>query len=194
MKYLPLVWAAVMRKPTRAILTLLSVMLAFTLFGLTIGMNATFAKVQEEARDVKEPVQVVVRVDVVGWAAHHPDEGGELAVDLLLDGGEILHVGEELPAVVERDVDTQSQLGPLARLLDGGLGVGPVHQQAGAGHDAGVVSLEDALVDLGRQAEVVGVDDQVAGRRQPGRGPSSGQHARGGRSEAGDEEASSGHR
>ena len=44
MKFLPLVWAAVMRKPTRAILTLLSVMLAFTLFGLTIGMNATFAK------------------------------------------------------------------------------------------------------------------------------------------------------
>jgi putative ABC transport system permease protein len=51
MKYIPLVWAAVMRKPTRAILTLLSVMLAFTLFGLTIGMNATFAKVQEDARD-----------------------------------------------------------------------------------------------------------------------------------------------
>ncbi|HWY64774.1 MAG TPA: ABC transporter permease [Rhizomicrobium sp.] len=51
MKFLPLVWAAVMRKPTRAILTLLSVMLAFTLFGLTIGMNATFAKVQEQARD-----------------------------------------------------------------------------------------------------------------------------------------------
>jgi putative ABC transport system permease protein len=51
MKYIPLVWAAVMRKPTRAIFTLLSVMLAFTLFGLTIGMNATFAKVQEDARD-----------------------------------------------------------------------------------------------------------------------------------------------
>jgi putative ABC transport system permease protein len=51
MKYIPLVWAAVMRKPTRAILTLLSVMLAFTLFGLTIGMNATFDKLKEEARD-----------------------------------------------------------------------------------------------------------------------------------------------
>lgn len=51
MRYLPLVWAAVMRKPTRAILTLLSVMLAFTLFGLTIGMNATFDKLKEEARD-----------------------------------------------------------------------------------------------------------------------------------------------
>src|ERR1041384_7936138 len=51
MKYFPLVWASIMRKPTRAVLTVLSVMLAFTLFGLTIGMNATFAKVQEEARD-----------------------------------------------------------------------------------------------------------------------------------------------
>lgn len=51
MKYLPLVWAAVMRKPTRAVLTLLSVMLAFTLFGLTIGMNATFDKLQQEARE-----------------------------------------------------------------------------------------------------------------------------------------------
>jgi putative ABC transport system permease protein len=51
MKYIPLVWAAVMRKPVRAILTLLSVMLAFTLFGLTIGMNATFDKWMADARD-----------------------------------------------------------------------------------------------------------------------------------------------
>ena len=51
MKYVPLVWAAVMRKPVRAILTLLSVMLAFTLFGLTIGMNATFDKMLTNARD-----------------------------------------------------------------------------------------------------------------------------------------------
>jgi putative ABC transport system permease protein len=51
MKYIPLVWAAVMRKPVRAILTLLSVMLAFTLFGLTIGMNATFSKWVADARD-----------------------------------------------------------------------------------------------------------------------------------------------
>ena len=51
MKYVPLVWAAVMRKPARAILTVLSVMLAFTLFGLTIGMNATFDKWLADARD-----------------------------------------------------------------------------------------------------------------------------------------------
>ncbi|MBA2589352.1 MAG: ABC transporter permease [Alphaproteobacteria bacterium] len=50
MKYLPLVWAAIMRKPARAILTLLSVMVAFTLFGLTIGLNATFVKFSEMAR------------------------------------------------------------------------------------------------------------------------------------------------
>jgi hypothetical protein len=34
MKYLPLVWAAIRRKPARAILTLLSVVVAFTLFGI----------------------------------------------------------------------------------------------------------------------------------------------------------------
>jgi putative ABC transport system permease protein len=53
MKYIPLVWAAIMRKPARAVLTLLSVMIAFTLFGLTIGMNATFAAVQAAARDTR---------------------------------------------------------------------------------------------------------------------------------------------
>jgi putative ABC transport system permease protein len=51
MKYVPLVWAAIMRKPARAILTLLSVMIAFTLFGLTIGMNATFDKVLANAHE-----------------------------------------------------------------------------------------------------------------------------------------------
>ncbi|HWU55133.1 MAG TPA: ABC transporter permease [Rhizomicrobium sp.] len=50
MQYLPLIWAAVMRKPTRAILTLLSVTVAFTLFGLMIGLNATFDAVAEKAR------------------------------------------------------------------------------------------------------------------------------------------------
>ena len=50
MKYLPLIWSAVMRKPTRTILTLLSVTVAFTLFGLMIGLNATFDLVAERAR------------------------------------------------------------------------------------------------------------------------------------------------
>jgi len=50
MRYLPLVWAAILRKPMRAVLTLLSVMVAFTLFGLTIGLNATFDLMAEKAR------------------------------------------------------------------------------------------------------------------------------------------------
>ena len=43
MKYFPLIWAALWRKPARTILTLLSAVAAFTLFGLAIGVNATYA-------------------------------------------------------------------------------------------------------------------------------------------------------
>jgi putative ABC transport system permease protein len=50
-KYLPLVLAGLWRKPARAVLTFLAVMIAFTLFGLTIGMNATFDAVEKNARD-----------------------------------------------------------------------------------------------------------------------------------------------
>ena len=50
MKFLPLIMAGVWRRPARTVLTLLSVMIAFTLFGLTIGMNATFATVEANAR------------------------------------------------------------------------------------------------------------------------------------------------
>jgi hypothetical protein len=39
MKYLPLVWAAVLRKPMRACMTLLAVTVAFTVFGLMIGLS-----------------------------------------------------------------------------------------------------------------------------------------------------------
>ena len=42
MKYIPLVWASIMRKPARAILTLLSVMLAFTLFGLILIVTSAY--------------------------------------------------------------------------------------------------------------------------------------------------------
>jgi putative ABC transport system permease protein len=50
MTFLPLIWAAILRKPARAVLTLLSVMVAFTLFGLTMGLNATFDEVAARAR------------------------------------------------------------------------------------------------------------------------------------------------
>jgi putative ABC transport system permease protein len=51
MKYFPLVWAAIMRKPAQAVLTLLSVTFAFILFGLTVGLNATFDRELALARN-----------------------------------------------------------------------------------------------------------------------------------------------
>ncbi len=50
MKYIPLVWAALRRKPVRSIVTFLSVTVAFTLFGLMIGLNSTLDLMQERAR------------------------------------------------------------------------------------------------------------------------------------------------
>jgi putative ABC transport system permease protein len=49
-KYFPLVWAALRRKPVRSVVTLLSVTVAFTLFGLMIGLNATLNLMEERAR------------------------------------------------------------------------------------------------------------------------------------------------
>ena len=45
MKYFPLVWAALWRKPAHTILTLLSVSMAFTLFGVMIGFNASVNRI-----------------------------------------------------------------------------------------------------------------------------------------------------
>jgi putative ABC transport system permease protein len=50
MRFLPLVWAAITRKPMRAVMTLLAVTVAFTVFGLTIGLFATIHGVEERAR------------------------------------------------------------------------------------------------------------------------------------------------
>src|ERR1700722_10867631 len=42
MKYLPLVWAGLWRRPARTLLTGMSVVVAFLLFGLLQGVNAGF--------------------------------------------------------------------------------------------------------------------------------------------------------
>ena len=49
MKYVPLIWAALRRKPIRTLVTFLSVTVAFTLFGLMIGLNATMDYMQQKA-------------------------------------------------------------------------------------------------------------------------------------------------
>jgi putative ABC transport system permease protein len=50
MKYLPLVWAALVRKPAEAILICLAVTAAFTLFGLMLGLHATFDRLVDSTR------------------------------------------------------------------------------------------------------------------------------------------------
>ena len=51
MKYWPLIWTALWRKPARTILTFLAAAAAFTLFGLAIGLNATYGGMIARARE-----------------------------------------------------------------------------------------------------------------------------------------------
>jgi putative ABC transport system permease protein len=45
MKYLPLIWAGLWRKPARTLLTLFSIVVAFILFGLLQGVDSAFARI-----------------------------------------------------------------------------------------------------------------------------------------------------
>ena len=47
MKFLPLVWAALRRKPARTLLTCFSIVTAFFLFGTLQGINVGIAKIME---------------------------------------------------------------------------------------------------------------------------------------------------
>ncbi|HJS90093.1 MAG TPA: ABC transporter permease [Steroidobacteraceae bacterium] len=50
MKYLPLIWSALWRKPLEAVLVWLAATFAFTLFGLMLGLHATYAHLIESSR------------------------------------------------------------------------------------------------------------------------------------------------
>jgi putative ABC transport system permease protein len=49
-KYLPLIWAALWRKPAESVLTWLAVIVAFALFGMMIGLNGTYHSLIQTAR------------------------------------------------------------------------------------------------------------------------------------------------
>jgi putative ABC transport system permease protein len=49
-KYAPLIWSALCRKPFEALLTLLSIVAAFTLFGLMVGIDASARQYMESKR------------------------------------------------------------------------------------------------------------------------------------------------
>lgn len=57
MKYLPLIWAGLWRKRTRTILTFLSVVVAFLLFGLLHGVTAGFDDVVNKMSDTRLRIQ-----------------------------------------------------------------------------------------------------------------------------------------
>ena len=50
MKWFPLLWAALRRRPARTIFTFLSIVVAFLLVGIMSGLNAAFAERIENAR------------------------------------------------------------------------------------------------------------------------------------------------
>src|SRR6185503_15004859 len=50
MKWLPLLWTALRRKPARTVYTLLSIVIAFLLVGIMSGLNAAFAERIADAR------------------------------------------------------------------------------------------------------------------------------------------------
>lgn len=50
MRYFPLVWAALWRKPVRLVLTLLSIVVAFALFGMMTGFKASLDHLVDTAR------------------------------------------------------------------------------------------------------------------------------------------------
>src|SRR3546814_21009784 len=66
MKYLPLIWSELFRRKTRTILTLLSILPTFLLFGLPNGLRTRFARAGtwEERRVGKD---VVPKCKYRGW-------------------------------------------------------------------------------------------------------------------------------
>jgi putative ABC transport system permease protein len=76
LKYLPLIWAALRRKPTRTIVTFLSVTVAFTLFGLMIGLNATLDYMQKKAH--ADRIWSVARFETTGLPISIAHKIGEL--------------------------------------------------------------------------------------------------------------------
>lgn len=62
MKYLPLIWAGLWRKPTRTVLTLLSIIVAFLLFGMLHGVAVGFSGALAKMSDVR--LRVISRANM----------------------------------------------------------------------------------------------------------------------------------
>jgi len=63
MKYLPLVWSGLWRKPARTILTLISVVVAFSLYGIVDGVTAAFDHAIDRLTDAAE-LRTMSRINI----------------------------------------------------------------------------------------------------------------------------------
>src|SRR5215510_12301047 len=63
MRWLPLLWTALRRRPARSVFTLLSIIVAFLLVGIMSGLNASFARMVENAR----PDRIIVTARYGAW-------------------------------------------------------------------------------------------------------------------------------
>jgi putative ABC transport system permease protein len=62
-KYLPLIWSGLWRKPVRTILTLISVMVAFSLYGIVDGVTAAFDHAIDRLTDAAE-LRTMSRINI----------------------------------------------------------------------------------------------------------------------------------
>ena len=97
MKYFPLVWAALRRKPIRAGITFLSVTVAFTLFGLMIGLDATMERMAQRRAEAVTSSWAAGPGDdepggdlLINLGAGHPSGHGMLRLRLTLEGDRIV--------------------------------------------------------------------------------------------------------
>jgi putative ABC transport system permease protein len=115
MKFLPLVWSGLIRKPLRTSLTILSAVAAFMLFGLTLGLDASVHRVIKVAHQdcifvsgrfgddlpiaLREQILKlphVVRVGVWGWINGYYRDPKNFTGALMLDETEH-RIWKELP-------------------------------------------------------------------------------------------------
>jgi putative ABC transport system permease protein len=114
-RFCPLVWAGLARKPLRTALTILSATVAFMLFGLTLGLNASIRHAIDVARadciyvegrfgedlilaqrDQILKIPHVVKVGYWGWINGSYRDPKNMVGALMLDGDEPL-IWSELP-------------------------------------------------------------------------------------------------
>ncbi|HET7130682.1 MAG TPA: ABC transporter permease, partial [Gammaproteobacteria bacterium] len=62
MKYLPLIWAGIWRKPVRTVLTFLCVLVAFLLFGALHGVSAALGDIIQSMSDTRLRIQSRVNI------------------------------------------------------------------------------------------------------------------------------------